>query len=235
MALLSKLASLLRPTAASAGTAGACETCPEGLPDEDPAFAAAVTALGAKLAKADGFDDPVEYAAFTEAFAPRPESERAVRRFYALARGTTAGFESYARKLADRYRACPNLLERVLQGLFHVAGADGAVTAREEAYLQRVSDLFGFSPLRFRRIRADHLGLPSGDPYAVLGVMPDVPDEEVQSAWKRALKEAHPDRAMARGLSEDLVAAASETAQALNAAFEAVMRERRAIQVGAAS
>ena len=232
MAFLSKLASLLRPASDVIGGARACDTCPEGLPDEDPAFAAAVTALGAKLAKADGFDDPVEYAAFTEAFAPRPESEPAVRRFYGLARGTTAGFEAYARRLADRYRACPNLLERVLQGLFHVAQADGAVTAKEEAYLQRVSDLFGVSPLRFRRIRADHLGLPKGDPYAVLGVAPDVPDEDVRQAWKRALKEAHPDRATGRGLSEELVAAAERTTQALNAAFDAVMLERRTLQGG---
>ena len=31
-----------------------CEVCPPGLPGEDPAFSTAVTALGAKLAKADG-------------------------------------------------------------------------------------------------------------------------------------------------------------------------------------
>src|SRR5580704_9028957 len=32
----------------------ACAECPPGLPGEDPAFSTAVTALGAKLAKADG-------------------------------------------------------------------------------------------------------------------------------------------------------------------------------------
>lgn len=226
MTVLGKIASLLRRTP----PAVPCAACPEGLPDEDPAFAAAVTALGAKLARADGQPADEEYAAFTEAFQPDPRSEPAVRRFYGLAGGATAGFEAYARRLADRYRACPNLLERVLQGLFHVAGADGVVTPREEAYLKRVSELFGFSPLRFRRIRADHLGLPNGDPYAVLGVEPDASDDVVRSAWKHALKEAHPDRALGSGLSEELIAAAADAAQRLNAAFDAVMRERRALQ-----
>ena len=34
-----------------------CQECPPGLPGQDPAFSTAVTALGAKLAKADGSAD----------------------------------------------------------------------------------------------------------------------------------------------------------------------------------
>lgn len=223
MGFLSAIASALR----SGFRSQPCATCPDGLPDADPAFAAAVTALGAKLARADGGDTPSEYQAFTEAFAPEPTAERAVRRFYGLARGSTLGFENYASRLADRYRACPNLLERVLQGLFHVAEADGAVTRRELDYLERVSDLFGMSPLSFRRIKAEHLGAAADDPYTLLGVPADAPDDTVKAAWKSALVEAHPDRAMARGLTGDLLDCAVEKAQVLNAAFDAVMRERR--------
>jgi DnaJ like chaperone protein len=210
-----------------------CPDCPAGLPGEDPAFSTAVTALGAKLAKADGRADSGEFATFAEVFQPDAGSEADVRRLYDLARQTTLGFESYARRLAKRYRACPQLLEDVLDGLFHIAGADGAITADELDYLGQVSDLFGVSPLAFRRLKATHLGLAEGDPYAVLNVAPDASDAVVRAAWRAALSEAHPDRVLARGLPREYVEVAHAKASAINAAFDAVMRERRAlIEVG---
>ena len=33
-------------------------------------------------------------------------------------------------------------------------------------YLARVSDLFGLSPLTFRRLKATHMGMAADDPYA---------------------------------------------------------------------
>jgi DnaJ like chaperone protein len=188
-----------------------------------------VTALGAKLAKVDGRADAQEFKAFSDVFQHEQDSAANVRRLYDLARQTTHGFESYARRLAKRYRACPQILEDVLDGLFHIAGSDGAVTADEQAYLERVSDLFGLAPLTFRRLKATHLGLAADDPYAILGMAPDAPDDALRAAWKSALVEAHPDRARARGLPKEYVAVAEAKATAINAAFHAAMRERRAL------
>ena len=208
--------------------------CPEGSPNADPAFAAAVTALGAKLARADGRAEPVEFDSFVEAFQPEESAARDVDRLYRLARETTLGFEGYAKGLARRYARCPQLLETVLNGLFHVAKADGRVNKDELAFLERVAELFGLSPLTFRRIKADHVGLSANDPYRLLEVAPDAPDAAVRAAWKRKLSVAHPDRAVGAGLSRDLVEAAQAKASAINAAFDAVMRERRSMVVGAA-
>lgn len=212
--------------ASSRAAKSACAPCPSGMPGEDAQFSAAVTALGAKLAKADGAAEPGEFAAFSRVFQPVAASEKDVRRLYDLARQTTRGFESYARQIARRYRSCPGVLEDVLEGLFHIAKADGAVTAEEIAYLERVSTLFGQSPLTFRRIRAEQLGAPADDPYVMLSVAPDAPDETVRAAWKRLLSEHHPDRAASRGLGEDHVAAAHGRSAEINAAFDRVMRER---------
>ena len=203
-----------------------CATCPDGLPGEDPQFSAAVTALGAKLAKADGRADHDEYQAFSQVFQSEPASERDVHRLYDLARQTTRGFESYARQLAKRYRACPGVLEDVLEGLFHIAQADGAVTADEIAYIERVGQIFGLSALTFRRIKAAHLGAPADDPYVMLQVAPDAGDEVVHGAWRRALKALHPDKAAGAGLPAEEVAAFQAHSAALNAAYDQVMRER---------
>ena len=209
-----------------------CATCPEGLPGDDPQFAMAVTALGAKLAKADGRADDGEFAAFSEVFQAEGRVERDVHRLYELARQTTRGFQGYARQLRKRYSGCPQLLEDVLDGLFHIAKSDGAVTAMEVDYLEEVAHEFGLSPLAFRRVRAIHLGAPADDPYVVLDVAPDAPVETIRTAWKKALSEAHPDRALGRGLPTEYVEVAQAKSAAINAAYDRAMRDRREL-VGA--
>jgi DnaJ like chaperone protein len=225
-------------SALSRMTSRTARTSPEsdcGCPDSprDADLSAAVTALGAKLARTDGRADAAEFDSFVQAFPPEPRAARDVRRLFALAGGTTLGFEAYARQIGKRYGRCPNILERIVDGLFHVAKSDGAVSRDELAYLERVAELMGLSPLSFRRLRADHLGAPANDPYRVLDVAPDASDEAVRAAWKRALTEHHPDKAAGRGLAAELIEAAQQRTSAINAAFDAVMRERQAF-MGAA-
>ena len=212
-----------------------CDTCPPGLPGEDPSFSTAVTALGAKLAKADGCADADEYDTFAQVFQAEPGSEGNVRRLYQLARQTTRGFESYARRLKKRYGGCPQLLEDVLDGLFHIAASDGAVTSDELTYLERVGELLGLSPLTIRRLKATHLGAANDDPYAILGVAPDASDEAVRAAWKAQLSEAHPDRARARGLPTEFIEVAEAKAAAINAAYDEIVRERKTLALQGAA
>ncbi|HRD47071.1 MAG TPA: DnaJ family molecular chaperone [Caulobacter sp.] len=212
-----------------------CADCPAGLPGEDPAFTTAVTALGAKLAKADGRATQGEFDTFAMVFQPDAGSERNIHRLYDLARQTTHGYESYARRLANRYRACPQILEDVLDGLFHIAASDGVVTQDELDYLEQVAGLFGFSPLTFRRLKATHLGAGPNDPYVILGVLPDATDEEVRAAWRSRVSEAHPDRARSRGLPSEFIEVAETKTAAINAAYDTVIRERKDMAlVGAA-
>ena len=186
-----------------------------------------MTALGAKLAKADGEAQAAEYDTFSMVFQADAGSEGNVRRLYQLARQTTRGFEGYARRLRKRYGGCPQLLEDVLDGLFHIARSDGVVTGDELTYLERVSQLFGLSPLTFRRLKATHLGAANDDPYVILGVAPDASDETVRTAWRAQLSEAHPDRARGRGLPAEFIEVAEAKAASINQAFDTVMRERR--------
>jgi DnaJ like chaperone protein len=211
-----------------------CTLCPPGLPGEDPAFSTAVTALGAKLAKADGYADHHEFAVFSEVFQADARAERNVRRLYDLAGQTTHGFESYARRLAKRYGQCPKLLEDVLDGLFYIAKADGVVSDHELTYLEQVARLFGLSPLTFQRLRATYLGSAPDDPYVVLDVAPDASDAVVKDAWRRALSDAHPDRVLARGLPAEFVEVANGKSAAINAAYDTIIRDRKSWMAGAA-
>lgn len=206
--------------------AAECMECPKGPPGADPAFATAVTALGAKLAMADGFAHDVEQRAFLHVFMPEDGARRDVLRLYDLARQTSLGFESYASRLAKRYSNCPQILEDVLEGLFHIAVSDGYLSHEEETYLETVARLFGLGSGAYRRIRAGYVTPDADDPYEILGVAPEASDDDIRRARRTALSEVHPDRIRARGLPAEFEVIYTAKTARINHAFDQVMRER---------
>ncbi|MEJ0060055.1 MAG: molecular chaperone DjiA [Terricaulis sp.] len=191
----------------------------------DIGFTAAVIGLAAKMAKADGDATESELRAASQVFRPPPGEESAFRRAFAIAKQTVLGYDSYARQIGRKYRARPCLLEDVLDGLFHIAAADGNVTDAEIAYLATVAEHFGFSDAEFRRIKATHLGPEADDPYAVLGLLPGASAEEARQAWRRLAAENHPDRMTQRGAPPEFVAIAAEKTAAINSAYARIREE----------
>ncbi len=103
------------------------------------------------------------------------------------------------------------------------------MTGDEVAYLERVAELFGLSSLNFRRLKSEHLGREADDPYQILGVPADASESAVRAAWRKALSRHHPDRAAGAGLPREAIEAAGVAASAINAAYDQILRERRAI------
>lgn len=200
----------------------------------DVGFTAAVIGLAAKMARADGAVSDDELQAARLVFQPPPGEEGAFRRVFQLAKQTPLGFESYAKQIGKKYRARPCLLEDVLDGLFHIAAADGAVTPPELAYLRAVSERFGFSDLEFERIKASNLGADPGDPYSALGLLPGATLEEARRAWRRLVAENHPDRVVARGAPSEFVRIAQTKTAALNDAFARIRTDLSPLQSVAA-
>ena len=198
------------------------DDCPPGRRVDDADFAMALIGLGAKMAKADGEVTRDEVAAFAQVFRAPPGFEESLRRAFNLAKQTTLGFDGYARRLARRFRHHPDVLENVLDGLFHIAKADGRVTPDEEAYLSRVAEIFGFQPLEFERIKIAHLGAPQDDPWAVLGVSRDADLDTVKRAWRKAAAQNHPDTLIARGAPPEMQRIADEKMSAINAAYREI-------------
>lgn len=191
------------------------------------AFSVAMIALSAKMAKADGVVSQREIDAFRRIFAIPPEEIRNVFRLYDLAAQDTAGFEAYASRIAalcDAEDGEQSILVDVLDGLFHIAGADGHVHERELQFLRRVGDIFELSPGAFAQIEARHVRGEARDAYAVLGVEPDDPPETIRRNYLKLVRENHPDRLLARGVPEEFLAIATERMKAINAAFASVSR-----------
>lgn len=194
------------------------------------AFSVAMIALSAKMAKADGVVTEDEVRAFREIFAIPPQEERNVARLYNLARQDIAGFEAYARQLAGLCGsgdANCRLLEDILDGLFHIAKADGVLHERELGYLGRVAEIFAVDEAHFQTILARHAITGVDDPYTVLGVTPGTPYADIRQRYRLLVAENHPDRAIARGLPAEFVAIANRRMAAINDAFSAIERSLR--------
>ncbi|MGB3455063.1 MAG: molecular chaperone DjiA [Litorimonas sp.] len=194
--------------------------------DQAPVVAGLI-ALGAKMAKADGEVRPEDITAFDQVFRPTPESRRMVERFFRLARQTTLGFERYARRVARHFRARPAALEDVMDGLFHIALADGILTEEEDAYLARVAEIFGFSESEYSRLRATHVGRDADDPYLILGIDESISDDGLRKAYRRAAAANHPDRLVARGLPPEMTALATHKMALINRAYAQIRAQRK--------
>lgn len=193
------------------------------------AFSIAMIALSAKMAKADGIVTQDEVRAFHDIFAVPADQERNVARLYQLAMTDIAGFETYARRMAGLCGSGqPNcrMLEDILEGLFHIAKADGYIHEQELGFLRRVAEIFEIDGNRFEAILARHVMLGEADPYLVLGLPRETDFPEVRRQYLRLVVDNHPDRLIARGVPEEFVAIASDRVAAINAAYETIERGR---------
>lgn len=190
------------------------------------AFSVSMIALSAKMAKADGVVTGDEVSAFKQLF-EIPESEkRNVARLFNLAKQDVAGFEAYARKIASLFSEGAEVFEDIVDGLFHIAKADGMVHERELDFLGRVAQLFGLSEPAFARISSRHIVPEEGDPYLILGIDREASNDEVKRHYRRIVADTHPDKLMARGVPAEFIAIATAKLAALNGAYDRIRRER---------
>jgi DnaJ like chaperone protein len=194
--------------------------------DPGVTFTIAVIALSAKMAKADGVVTEAEREAFARVFRVPPQEAANVRRIFDLARQDVAGYETYAGQIARLFMGNPALLEDVLDGLFEIAKSDGVLHPAESQFLERVSEIFGFSPNEFRRIRASHFAPELTDPYVILGVSYVASEEEIKQTYRRLVRENHPDSLMARGVPPEFLKLANDKLAAINNAYDRIEQER---------
>lgn len=192
-------------------------------PERTVAFAIAVIALGAKMAKADGQVTRNEVAAFREVFHIPPREEKNAARLFNLARQDVAGFEDYARKIRNMYgddEKAP--LCELMEGLFHIALADGEYHPKEDEFLSRVAEIFDLGERRFKTVRAQFVPDAERDPYDVLGVDPTMSLDEIRKVWRRLVRDTHPDAMLARGVPEEAVKLAEKRMIAINHAWDEI-------------
>jgi len=218
------------------------------------AFFEATFQVMGHLAKSDGRVTEAEIDAAREAmrrFAlSEADRQRAIELFTA---GKAADFPldetlSRLRRLAGHQ---PDLYRLFVQIQLEAAIRGNSLGDRPRAVFQRICRALGISALEFASLEAmmrmhagdDGYGPGHGrasqgpgfgtrpearltDAYEVLGVAPGAPDAEVTKAFRRLMSQNHPDKLVAQGLPESMIAAAHERTQRILEAYELVKTHR---------
>ncbi len=195
---------------------------------ESTAFTHSLIALAAKLAAVDGAVNPAEYSAFQVQFVNGGEMPVAQARSLFLARALDGSAAlQYARQLASVLEQDEATRRDVLSRLLAVALADGPLNAAEVELLRAVADVFGIERGSFRGLLAQGFSAEAPrTPYEVIGVSPKATDKELRDRYMARVQKLHPDRYQAAGASEETLAMLSDQLAALNAAYDAVQKER---------
>ncbi len=186
------------------------------------AFSVAMIALSAKMAKADGIVTFDEVQAFQQIFHVPEGEHRNVSRLFDLAKQDVAGFEAYAGQIVifcgSGDANCP-ALEDILDGLFYIAKADGALHENELVFLETTASIFMLDERRWETVLARHAVGSEPDPYAVLGIAKGSSIEEARKVWRRLVQENHPDVLTGRGMPKEFIEIANERLKVINRAW----------------
>jgi len=197
-------------------------------PERSVAFTIAVIALSAKMAKADGLVTRDEVTAFREVFQIAQGDEAGAARVFNLARQDVAGFEVYAARITGMFGGGSDMLFDVMEGLFHIAMADGEYHPNEDEFLENVAKIFAIPSQEFRVMRSRFVPDAKPDPYTILGVAGDAGFDDIRAAYRRMVRENHPDKMIARGVPEEAVKLAEKRMVDINRAWDEIKQAEKA-------
>lgn len=112
---------------------------------------------------------------------------------------------------------------QLLHYLFGIANADGRISSEEQSVINTISDNMGITNSDFQSVKAMFIK-ETDSAYKILGVDPSATDEEVKRAYREMAKKNHPD--LVSNLGEEVRKAAEKKFQEINAAYEAIKKQR---------
>lgn len=144
--------------------------------------------------------------------------------------------------------ASPNLKQMLMVYLVRVALADGQLHPDETSLMHEIAKQLGFPPHAFEQLLAMLQGQDQfaggayhragGQPgaytsasaidaaYQALGVSKEDSDAEIKKAYRRLVREYHPDKLMGQGLPEDMIKEATERSQEIHTAYDLIKKSR---------
>ena len=216
-------------------------------------FKTAFTLMG-KIAKADGRVSEQEIAHVEKFMAQLNMSpahrKQAIEHFKT---GAKADFD--IKPLIAEFNTAtfqsPNLKQMLMVYLVRVALADGQLHPNEASLMQDIAQQLGYSATAFAQLMAmlqgqDQFaggGYQQGGAtggmggytsagaldaaYQALGVNKNSTDSEIKKAYRRLVREYHPDKLMGQGLPEAMIKEATQRSQEIQTAYDLIKKSRR--------
>jgi DnaJ like chaperone protein len=195
------------------------------------------------LCKADGVVTRDEIQVVEQTFTLlRLAPEQKAKAKAAFNRGKAPGFDLDG-AVAVFARVAPRgsiLFKLFLQLQVMVVAADGQVHSAERAVLMRVARDLGLGERELAQLEAlirasarpataPNSASPShrlADAYAVLGISPDASESDTKNAYRKLIRENHPDKIASKGLPESMRSVAEARSREINAAYDLIKKTR---------
>ena len=187
-------------------------------------FALSLIVLSAKLSKADGQVSREELIAVKDKL-KIPESELdQVGKIFNKAKEESAGYEPYAKQIAEVYRGNMNVLEEVINTLFYIAEADGRLSDNELIMIEDIARIFGLNQTQINGIKESRKSSDKLNPYIVLESKPDDSLEEIRKRYIKLSKEHHPDILLSKGVPQEVIDESKAKMRAVNSAWDQIQK-----------
>ena len=206
-------------------------------------FRALFSTLG-QLNKADGQVTQAEIAAaeaLMQSLQLTPQERQHAIRYFEEGKDPGFRLESSLREFAQHTFVRHDLRQMFMEILLDGASADGSISAAEQAVLVRVchtlhipAELFAAminarrmgGGRQYRQQQTTGQKLPIQQAYATLGIKQSAADAEVKKAYRKLVKQYHPDKLVSRGLPEEMMEKAKARVREINGAYDQIKQSR---------
>ena len=187
-------------------------------------FALSLIVLSAKLSKADGQVSKEELIAVKDKLKiPENEIEQ-VGKIFNKAKEESAGYEPYAKQIAQIYQGNLNVLEEVINILFYIAEADGNVSQSELGMIENIAQIFGINQSQFNSIKESRKSSDKLNPYIVLNSSPNEELSSIRKKYIQLSKENHPDLLVSKGVPTEVIEESKKKMRAINSAWDQIQK-----------
>lgn len=196
---------------------------PKDEPFKNMSFTFALIALSARVAMAEGEVTKEKYLAFREAFPLSGLLCGKLRALFILACANPIPYAHYVTQIKHTFPKKTVLFITLVDRLFCVAMADGALPRKTEWLLARISHMLGLTASQYSDIRARHgerkahevLELPKGSSAA-----------SIKKRYREMMRRYHPDRYVTSGLSPEVEALLQLKVSEINDAYRRLSKKK---------
>ncbi len=199
-------------------------------------------ALVAKVAKADGKVDELEaqlvgllFDDICKTFTNPKEAKEILKEIFNTHKQTQDDIEQIATTLRLLTRAQRAKQQQFMGFLIQLAFVDGTVSQDEERVLKRIAESLKIEPKIYhgiydqfeKLVKNSQPQLSLDDACAILGVSIDDDLSTIKKAYRKLVRDYHPDIIKAQGADDDYIEKATAKTQQINQAYELVKRDKR--------